>query len=499
VLDEPQDDGLLEEEVEIVHDDEILESQERLGKALDTARAGEDRALATAVREDGERFVRVFYGLLRMLRLHDLDNEAFARPISEMVETSDVLCSLLGAVNIVSVEEQVYINDIRIRFDESAESGRLMGAELMRHRIGGITIHKQLTEDNIRGMVEVFAQDPDEDAPRTAIANALAKRGIDGMELFGVFRFRVTGEESVEVETNDSRQTEEQVVEIVDRGADLVEDSLDNLGANRMPNPLPLRRVVTEIIEGGVGAEGLWDEPSSSNDFGAHVVRVSRFALVIGTAVGLSDEALQDLGVAALFHDMGYGAREGAVEAKDGQEAIAGYAPPYERHAAAGARLLLRQRGFHPAKIQRILATLEHHDDYNSESGKPSLFGRIIRIAEDFDNLIRSRGGGLTSGDALMRMLPHQGTRYDPLLLQGFINAMGKYPPGTMMLLADGSIAVSIGICRNRETFDKPVVRIVRDAAGDVPDEDQVVDLAEGGEVRLVLNSRPESLKRDGT
>ena len=45
MLDEPQDDALLEEEVEIVHDDEILESQERLGKALDTARAGEDLSL----------------------------------------------------------------------------------------------------------------------------------------------------------------------------------------------------------------------------------------------------------------------------------------------------------------------------------------------------------------------------------------------------------------------------------------------------------------------
>ena len=43
------------------HDDEILASQEQLGKALDRARAGDDRALATAVREDGELFVRVFY------------------------------------------------------------------------------------------------------------------------------------------------------------------------------------------------------------------------------------------------------------------------------------------------------------------------------------------------------------------------------------------------------------------------------------------------------
>ena len=64
------------------------------------------------------------------------------------------------------------------------------------------------------------------------------------------------------------------------------------------------------------------------------------------------------------------------------------------------------------------------------------------------------------------------------------------------MLLADGSIAVSIGICRGRDTFDKPMVRIVRDASGDVPEEDKVIDLAAGGEVRLVLNSRPESLKR---
>jgi HD-GYP domain-containing protein (c-di-GMP phosphodiesterase class II) len=491
LIDEPSEDG-----VEPSHDEEILASQERLGQALDKARAGDDRALATAVREDGERFVRVLYGLLRMLRLHDLENEAFSKPISEFVEITRTLSKLLGAVNVVTVEEQVYVSDIRIRFDERAESGRMMGAELMRHRIGGITIHQELTEENVRAMVEVFAQEPHETAPRTAIASALAKRGVDGVELFGVFRFRVTGEDHVEGSGGDDRQTEEQVVVIVDRGADLVEDSLDNLGANRMPNPLPLRRVVTEIIDGGVGAEGLWDEPGGSSDFGSHVVRVSRFSLVIGVAMGLSEEALQDLGVAALFHDMGYGAREGAVAATDDQEALAGYAPPFERHATAGARLLLRQRGFHPAKIQRILATLEHHDDFKSDMGKPSLFGRILRIAEDFDTLIRSHGGGLTSGEALARMIPHGGTRYDPELLQVFVNSMGKYPPGTMMLLADGSIAVSIGICRSEESFDKPVVRIVRDAAGDVPEDDVVIDLAEGGEVRLVLNSRPESLKR---
>ena len=47
-----------------------------------------------------------------------------------------------------------------------------------------------------------------------------------------------------------------------------------------------------------------------------------------------SEEAIQDLGVCAMFHDMGYAAREGADQA-NGEH---GYAPPYERHASAGAQ-----------------------------------------------------------------------------------------------------------------------------------------------------------------
>ena len=141
---------------------------------------------------------------------------------------------------------------------------------------------------------------------------------------------------------------------------------------------------------------------------------------------------------------------------------------------------------------------MEHHDDFDGPKGTPSLFGRIIRIAEDFDNLIRARGGALTSGDAIARMVPHSGTRYDPDIFAIFVNRMGKYPPGTMMLLADGCIAVSIGTCRSKETFDKPLVRIVRDTGGTVLEDDVTVDLAETGSVRMVLNSRPERLKRHG-
>ena len=108
-------------------DEEILGAQEQLGKTLDMARAGEDRGLAMAVRDDGEHLVRVLFGLLRMTRTHDLENDAFVKPITEFVECTGRLMELLGAINMVNVEDQIYINDIRIRFDERVETGRALG------------------------------------------------------------------------------------------------------------------------------------------------------------------------------------------------------------------------------------------------------------------------------------------------------------------------------------------------------------------------------------
>ena len=44
-----------------------------------------------------------------------------------------------------------------------------------------------------------------------------------------------------------------------------------------------------------------------------------------------------------------------------------------------GARMLLKQRGFHEAKIYRALGVLQHHRDFDDELGRPHMFARIIR------------------------------------------------------------------------------------------------------------------------
>ncbi len=469
--------------------DELERSQAALGQAVDRAKVGEDRELADQVRDTGERMVRQLFGLLRMTRTHDLANDAFIKPMNDFTTSLGELVDLLGQVNMTAVEGQVYMNDIRIRLDEGGDLASKLGKELRRHRIGGIVFHGVPPLRGLRAVVEGFADDPDPQRPRTALQDRIEDAGGSSIELQGIFRFRVSGEQE------GGRQIDGR--ELTQRAADFVDAAVDNLGADRIPNPLPMRRVVTDIADSGIDQAELWDESASASPFGNHTLRITLLAMLIADGLGLTGEAIQDLGVVAMFHDIGYSTREGAIPASGDDAGHPGYAPPFSRHASAGARVLLRQRGFHSAKIVRALTVLQHHVPHDDEGGCPHLFARILHIAESYDALTtRARGPRLSPPEALQRLQAYSNTRYDPTLVQILINAMGAYPPGTMLQLVDSRIVESVGLARGEETWARPMVRVRWDPELGEPEEDVLVDLAKEGKVRWALSSRGKPMLR---
>jgi hypothetical protein len=82
------------------------------------------------------------------------------------------------------------------------------------------------------------------------------------------------------------------------------------------------------------------------------------------------------------------------------------------------------------------------------------------------------------------------GPGYDPVLVQLFVNRMGKYPPGSVLRLGDGTLVVSLSGVRTPETFATPRCKVVRMADGEPPPQELWVDLAKGGRVEEVLGSR---------
>jgi hypothetical protein len=135
--------------------------------------------------------------------------------------------------------------------------------------------------------------------------------------------------------------------------------------------------------------------------------------------------------------------------------------------------------------MRRVLAILQHHRDANDRP-HPGLFGRILRVAEDYDTLAR-RSGKLSPTMALAAMLKWPGTRYDAVLLQLLVNALGAYPPGTLLRLEAGRVLRSAVPARSAETFAHPLARCLRLPDGSpAPADLPLVDLRGGEKVQLL-------------
>src|SRR5438132_8392606 len=140
--------------------DELAQAQESLGRSIGRARAGEDPQLAGIVREKGEQMVGLLFGLLRTSRAYAPDNPALNQPVAELTGAVARLVQLLGALHLVAVEEQVYLNEIRIRTPQQGRDGRSLASELSAHDAGGLTINAAPSDLQIRALLQCLNAKP---------------------------------------------------------------------------------------------------------------------------------------------------------------------------------------------------------------------------------------------------------------------------------------------------------------------------------------------------
>lgn len=443
--------------------DELLQAQEELARALRRARAGEDHDLAQKVRENGEQVAHMLSGLLKLTRVHSPDNRAFDMPVAEFSRSLSTLVEMLGTVHLVTVEDQIYVNDVRIRTD-SKTGARDLGSELRRHDTGGLSFHSPLADPAVRALVRALATPPEGELKRVALLDRLQAAELTTVEPAGIFRFRL-----------DEGEEKPSAAEVVRRMLGLVTETWCNLKDGRVLNPLPLRRCVLDVLDAGLGAPAFWGGfPSEAAPHAVHAAETAMVSLALARVSGFSSSFLQDLGIAALLHDTGYlspGIGEGPAA--------------FARHPLEGARVVLRQRGFHEAKVRRLRAMLEHHRDFATPNARPTPGGAILRLAEDYTNVVRLFGARVLRADALGAMLKGAGTLYHPVLVQVMVNALGRHPPGTLLELEDGRYARVAAPARSPELWDKPLVRPLDPRTREV--QGQVLDLAGGPRIKRAV------------
>lgn len=228
-----------------------------------------------------------------------------------------------------------------------------------------------------------------------------------------------------------------------------------------------------------------------------HSLNVTMLSLMMARDIKLPPEAVQALGMGALFHDLGRQEIPNRILMKTEPltQAERNY---FELHCQYGVELA--QRLNFPHGTLPIIA--EHHELYDG-SGYPqkykgeaiNLLARIVAIANYYDELCNplNVATALTPHEALATMFARLRAKFDPKFLQIFVRCLGVYPPGTIVQLSNGLIGMVATINTARPM--KPMV-VVYDAQ--VPKEEAIlVDMDSEGDVNIAKAIRPLQLPRE--
>jgi HD-GYP domain-containing protein (c-di-GMP phosphodiesterase class II) len=213
-----------------------------------------------------------------------------------------------------------------------------------------------------------------------------------------------------------------------------------------------------------------------------HSINVAVLALSLAQGLGLGESVLAEIGMAGFLHDSGKLGVAGRILTKK-EKLTEEEFDQVRLHPLDGAKILARTPGLHPLVAT---AAFEHHLRYDGQGYPRKKFGEglnlaslIVAITDVYDSLRSNRSyrTGMAPEQAHAEMQGMCGTHLCPELLAAFFRAVGVYPPGTMVELADGH--VGIVVAPGAEDARRPRVEVCYLKGAGKVRQPRVVDLAE--------------------
>lgn len=218
-------------------------------------------------------------------------------------------------------------------------------------------------------------------------------------------------------------------------------------------------------------------------------INVCILTLTFAKHLGIKKAELHQLGLGALLHDIGmlrvpnallnY---QGALNAS--QKAI------IQQHVIAGVSMVAHHETLSGIK-DMIAAHHERHDGSGYPKGLKGkeipLFARILGITTTYEAMTRERffSAKATPTQALSRLYAWRHKLFDGRLVEKFIQALGVYPPGCVVMLNNGYIAIVTEINPDQRT--RPVIRILMDKNKVVLKDQPEIDLCVARDEPLVI------------
>jgi len=430
--------------------------------------------------------------ILRSAQIHDVMNVAVVSAINRFVVMVNRLMEGAETISVELVKEYFYVNGSRVKFpSEYMVSFDFLSKEFAARGLGSVTFNDKISPTDIQILVRAFMNSASAGEPFETLVE-----GMQDVPHIVIGKARVHKEEEGEF---DARKA---VKKTYFNAVSFTRGVMKKMSAGEKVSVKRAKRVVQTMVDQLIGEHDLLLGMTAIKDYDDytyhHSVNVSILSIALGQQIGFPKKTLLDLGLAALFHDIGKLDIPAEILNKPSEFSEEEWAT-VKKHPFWGVKAILGIRGFDRNAIMAAIVAFEHHI-HHDETGYPrrkskaerDLFSRIVSIVDQYDGMTSARVYArtpMTPDRALKVMMSRSGSQLDPVLMKYFVNMIGIYPVGSLVLLNSKELGLVYG---GTDVPGKPKVLVIMNSRGQKVDG-FIVDLNEktkdGRYVRSILRT----------
>jgi HD-GYP domain-containing protein (c-di-GMP phosphodiesterase class II) len=434
----------------------------------------------------GRSLIFALHGALRAIKLYPTENAAVQKALGEVTSQARNILSFEDSIEIRVAGEVIYVNSTRLRLDlENFASFSHLLSLFRTSQVGAIHVDKEV---EARDWMIFLSQ------LQTPVEGASAHEDLVGrLQTAGVHA--ITVDLPTEHEGGGGGSSKERAKRTYAQSVAVTKDLMTSVRLGQSPNIKKIKRVVQSIVD-----QILHDETSLIGltailDYDeytfTHSVNVCIFSVALGKRLGLTKLQLYDLGLAALFHDIGKSRVPAEILNKTSALTDEDWRT-ITNHPWLGLLALFQVRGTNELAYRAMIVAHEHHMKTDltgyPRSLRPrqlSMFSKIVAVCDGFDAATSSRvyqKNPWTPADVVKEMRDNPRRGMDPVVVKAFINLTGIYPVGTLVILDTMELGIVHAINPIAELLSRPIVRIIGDPLGNVLHPGELVDLADRDE-----------------
>jgi HD-GYP domain-containing protein (c-di-GMP phosphodiesterase class II) len=439
------------------------------------------------VRRAGRNLIFSIYGAVRAVKLYPVENAAVQNALAEATHQASELITSEGEVELRVSGEFIFINSTRLRLElDNFASFSHMLSLLRAAGIGTIAIEATVEAKDWLVFLSLL-QAPGSDDSEERYSQLVAK-----LEAAAVTAFALGP--ATQVGNDDREKAKERAKRTYAQSVSATRELMTSVRIGGSPNIKKIKRVVQGIVDQILNEETSMIGLTTLRDYDeytfTHSVNVCIFAVALGKRLGLGKLQLYDLGITALFHDIGKSrVPQDVLNKPDGLtddewRLIAS-------HPWLGVLALFQVRGAQEFPYRAIAVAYEHHMKVDL-TGYPrpqrarqiGMFSKIVAVADGFDAATSRRVYQkipFTPADVMVEMRDNPRRGLDPVIVKAFINLTGIYPTGTLVVLDTFEFGVVHAVNPLPEMLSRPIVRVISDPMGNLTHPGDLVDLTDRG------------------